>query len=289
MSAKFVKRCGIARAERLLGLVVLVSCVMRVLSQEPVGGHDWEPLVQAANAARPASPGELRNMPEAAALQQRVVRAYEEKEIAGLAAAVRQHPPNENAGQVIAESLAVSVKYSLPRIDDLAALFMASLAWPDDHSEDVPRGRLSSDAARSYLARNVTGLLTGKGLAADPSASLLSSRPEKWLLAHLEAARGKLGPEGNSAVVRALKVVAAAVPVNGGNVSGAGQPPGAADAGLGSPTNVGTAPASKGLAAQERPKKTIAVAFSQISSWVAIPTALAAAGLLWLVLKPRRK
>jgi hypothetical protein len=277
--------CG---AGRLWGFLVLMSSIaFQAFPQEPTRGQDWAPLIQAANAISLANPMLLRDTPEAAALRERVVRAYENGDIAGLSSVMRAHPPMEQAGQVIAESLAVSVRYSPERIDDLATLFMASLAWPHDGWYDFPRGHVTSDTFRSDLGGKVLGLLTGKGAAADPAFSRVNSQPSDWLREHLEAARGKFGTEVEAALVRALKVIAETPPALR-NPLRPGQ--------VIEPSNtrqtpklpaVKPDPSTKTSKEKTWPQEE-GVTSEKVSTWVMIPTALAAIGLLWLLLKKRK-
>lgn len=273
---------------RMLRLVVLTSSIaFQAFPQEPPKVQDWAPLIQAANAISLANPMLLRDTSEAAALRERVVHAYENGDIAGLSSVMRAHPPMEQAGQVIAESLAVSVRYSPERIDDLATLFIASLAWPYDGWYDFPRGHVTSDTFRSDLGGKVLGLLTGKGAAADCAFSRVNSQPGDWLREHLKAARGKFGTEVDAALVRALKVIAETPPalrnpLRPGQVieqPNTNQLPQIPAVNPGPSTNT----IKEKTSLQEQ-----GVTSEQVSTWVMIPTALAAIGLLWLLVKKRK-
>lgn len=160
---------------------------------------------------------------------------------------------------------------------------MASLAWPDD----IPRGYLSSDSFRYRLGNKVLGMLAEKGLTDDPGITRIYTHPGDWLQGHLEAARGKFGTEVDAALVRALKVIAETPPALHSPV-----PPGLM---IGQP-NTNQAPklpaANPGPSTNTIKEKTSlqeqGVTSEQVSTWVMIPTALAAIGLLWLLVKRRK-
>ncbi|MES2735492.1 MAG: hypothetical protein V4672_04180 [Verrucomicrobiota bacterium] len=141
-----------------------------------------------------------------------MIRAYEDGEIVELTDLMLDHPLKEQAGQVIAGSLSVYAVYSRERIDDLVTIFMTSLAWPDDRSDDIPRGYLSSDSFRYRLGDKVLGMLADKGITDTPGITRIYSQPGDWLRGHLVAACGKFGTEVDAALVRALKVIAETPP-----------------------------------------------------------------------------
>lgn len=272
---------------RMLRLVVLTSSIaFQAFPQEPTEGQDWAPLIRAVNAVIPNPPVGLGSTAEAAALRERVIRAYEDGEIIELTDLMLDHPLKEQAGEVIAVSLSVYVVYSRERIDDLVTIFMTSLALPDDRSDDAPRKSLFSDSFRYRLGDKVLGMLAEKGLTDDPGITRIYTQPGDWLREHLEAALGKFGTEVDAALARALKVIAETPPALRSPV-----PPGLV---IGQPN---TNPAPKLPAANPGPStNTIKVKTSlqeegltseQVSTWVMIPTALAAIGLLWLLVKRR--
>lgn len=262
----------------------IFTTAFQAFSQQTPRLQDWGSLIEAVNSAAPTSPSQLVDTPEAILLRERVILVYEKGDMAELSAVMRAHPPKERAGQVIAQSLAVSVKYSIVRIDDLVRIFMASLAWPDDRFDDVPRGQLSSNGVRSRLGTDIVGLLTEKGLAADPTNHLKSSQPAKWLQGHLNAARGKFGPEVDAALERALKVIDE-TPQALRNPVLPGQPIKQPQA---DPTPVGI-DTSQSFSMQVTDKKTSLpeknATSGKVSTWMVIPTALASLVLLWLLLK----
>lgn len=168
-----------------LGATLFAVLLIPAFSQEVAG--DWAPWVDPVNASALTVLSGLREAPETLRLEQRVIQAYEKREMESLTTLLRKHPPAEPAGQVIAACLATSISYSKTRMDDLVALFLASLDWPNDRYDEEPRGHLTSDTFRYRLGCIILGLLGKGGLSEDPTAQRLGSHPEEWLRAHLAA------------------------------------------------------------------------------------------------------
>ena len=170
---------------RGLGAALFAVLLIPAFSQEVAG--DWAPWVDPVNASALTVLGGLREAPETLRLKQRVIQAYENREMESLTTLLRKHPPGEPAGQVIAACLATSISYSKTRMDDLVALFLASLDWPNDRYDEEPRGHLTSDTFRYRLGCIILGLLGKGGLSEDPTIPNIGSHPEEWLRAHLAA------------------------------------------------------------------------------------------------------
>ena len=258
--------------------VYFLLCLALTLNEaQKIAAEELRSLVKAVESANNLSPLEIQSSPEVMKLKQAVLNTYLVGDTATLTELLRDHPPQSPVGQIVALTLSSSIEFRPNQVDRLASFFMASIDWPDDRLVDLPRGAIAADTYRYKLASHVLAMLEGKGISDDPSFKTMPTSPDIWLESHLSAAKGRLGPEVDLALDRALEIIRRA---NEKNTQANTAP-------QGSSSNAAQVP-QRPLGSAQADQPTSHYQTSETTPWsIVVVLIVAAGGLLWLLLKRR--